>query len=89
MIDCVDVGMLLCSIITIVLSAILELKFREGLERATIADILIILVSLIGMFYEAAIADGAYFFFSAENLAAELLRSFKCWRIFTLLIRQK
>ena len=78
-----------CSIITIVVSVVLECMFREGLESATVADILIMLVSLIGMVYEAAIADGPYSFFSAETLAAELLRSFKCWRMFTLLVRHK
>ena len=88
-IDCVDVGMFLCSTITVVASVMLELRFREGLETATISDIVIMLVSLIGLAYEAAIAEDAYQFFSAETLAAELLRSFKSWRLFTLIVRHK
>ena len=81
--------MFLCTAIIVIASVVLECKFREGLESATVADILIMLVSLIGMVYEATIADGPYSFFSAETLAAELLRAFKCWRLFTLLVRHK
>ena len=89
MVDCIDVALLLCTIIVVIASAVLEKILQGNLESVTIADILITLVSLLGMVYEATIADDLYSFFSAETLAAEMLRSCKCWRLFTLIVRNK
>ena len=88
-IDCLDVGMFCCSVCSVIVNICLECKFQEKMEKVTIFDILVILICSVGMVYEAAVADSFYTFLSAESIGVEILRSVKCWRIFTIIIRKK
>ena len=58
--DCIDVGMLVCSLGLIAISVRLETKFRGKLEPETVADIAIIGACVAGIIYEAAIAESLY-----------------------------
>ena len=88
-VDCLDVAMFCCSICSVAPSIYLECKFQGKMEKVTIYDILVILVCSVGMVYEAVAANSLHTFLSAENIEAEVLRCFKCWRVFTIIIRKK
>ena len=46
-----------CCVVMLILRVILEVKIKEKITRVAIADIIITLFFLVGMVYEAIIAD--------------------------------
>ena len=84
--DSIDVAMTLCSVVIVIMKVILELKLKEKLTRITIADVIITSTCLIGMVYEASIASDFKQFLEAETLLANILRTFKCPRLFLLFL---
>ena len=79
----------LCCVVMVVVRVSLELKMREKLTKTAIADVTITLFFLGGTIYEAIIADDFDQFLEAETLAADLLRTFKCLKIFLLFVERK
>ena len=79
----------LCCVVMVVVRVSLELKMREKLTKTAIADVTITLFFLGGTIYEAIIADDFDQFLEAETLAADLLRTFKCLKIFLLFLERK
>ena len=88
-VDSVDMGLELCSVLMVVLRVILELRLREKLTKIAMADVAVGLVCLGGIIYEARIAADFKEFLEAETQTADILRTFKCLRLVLLFLERK
>ena len=87
--DSIDMGINLCCVVIVVIRVILELKIKEKITKIAIADVGITLICLGGMIYEAKIASDFNEFLVAETLAADIVRTFKCFKLFLLFLERK
>ena len=55
--DSFDVAMFLCCLVIVIVSVVIELKYEEGITHTTKLDIALTGLCLLGLVYEAIIAD--------------------------------
>ena len=82
-------SMNLCFVVMAIIRTILELKIKGKLTKIAIADLGIALTCLVGIIYEAIIASDFNVVLLAETLAANVLRTFKCFKLFLLFLERK
>ena len=82
-------GLNFCFVLMIVLRIVLELKIKEKITKTTRADAGITLILLVGMIYEAIIAEDFNQFLEAETFPADILRTFKFFKLFLLFSERK
>ena len=87
--DSADMALNLCCVVMVVIRVILELKIKERLTKIAIADVVLTLICLGGMIYEAIIASDFDEFLAAETMTGTVLRSFKCLKLILLLFERK
>ena len=80
----IDMGLTLCTVVMVTLRVILEVKIRKRLSKIVVAEIVVGLACLGQILYESAVASDFEEFLEAETLALDILRTSKCLRVFLL-----
>ena len=88
-IDSIDMGLGLCCVLVVITRVILELSLNRRLSKIAIADAAITTVCLGGIIYEAIVAEDMAQFLEAETLATDVIRTFKCFRLFLVFFEKK
>ena len=79
----------LCCVVMVVMRVFLERRLKGRLTKITLLDIVVTLICLGTMVYEAGIASDFKEFLEAETLLVDLLRTVKCFRLFLLFLERK
>ena len=87
--DSMDMAMSVCCLLVVLVKIALELRLKERLAKMTLLEIIIALICLSGIIYEARIATSFRSFLMAETSTASILRSFKCFKLVLLLCERK
>ena len=88
-VDSFDMAMNCCCVLVVIVRVILEFQLGRQITKILVADVVIALICVGGIIYEAAIAQDFNQFLEAETLPANVIRTFKCFKLFVLFLERK